>query len=173
MRGKRTFLGVILLIALGAMLVAGATSAADPGQQRAPGDLIDRLFGTQIVGTWEATVNRGPVLPPLTSLHTITSDHTLVESGSDTLFRSPSYGVWEYVGNRTYATTMVFHRFNSVGAHIGSMKVNANRRVSEDGETYVGVAVNQVLDLAGNVIGGGRATVTARRMHVESIPDQP
>ena len=91
MRGKRTFLGVILLIALSAMLVAGATSAADPGQQRAPGDLIDRLFGMQIVGTWEATVNRGPVLPPLTSLHTITSDHTLVESGSDSLFRSPSY----------------------------------------------------------------------------------
>ena len=37
MRGKRTFLGVILLIALGAMLVAGATSAQTPGSSGPPG----------------------------------------------------------------------------------------------------------------------------------------
>ena len=60
-----------------------------------------------IVGTWQATVNRGPALTPVKSLHVFTEDGTMIESGNDTLYRSPSYGVWKYVGNRTYATTMV------------------------------------------------------------------
>ena len=173
MNRKRIFVGAMLLIVLSAVIGVGAISAADGEQQREPGASLDRLFGGQIVGSWEATVNRGPVLPPLTSYHTFTGDHTMIESGSDTLFRSPSYGVWQYVGNRTYATTMVQHRFSPAGAYIGSLKVNANRRVSADGETYVAVAVNTVRDADGNVIGSGRGTVVARRMHVEQIPDQP
>ena len=124
------------------------------------------------MGTWEATVNRGP-LPPLRSLHSFSSDHTMIESGSDSLFRSPGFGVWQYIGDRTYATTMVMHRFSPAGDPIGSITVNANRRVSPDGESYVGVGINTVRDLNGNVVGGGRSTVVGKRMHVERIPDLP
>ena len=97
----------------------------------------------------------------------------MIEFGSDTLFRSPGFGVWRYIGNRTYATTMVMHRFSPAGEHIGSLTVNGNRRVSPDGESYVAVAVNVARDLNGNVVGGGRATAVAKRMHVEPIPDLP
>ena len=97
----------------------------------------------------------------------------MIESGSDSLFRSPGFGVWQYIGDRTYATTMVMHRFSPAGDHIGSITVNANRRVSPDGESYVGVGINTVRDLNGNVVGGGRSTVVGKRMHVERIPDLP
>ncbi len=168
MRSTR-LLGAVLAIVLGATVVVGSIPAADGDDRPDRGSLFER---SDIVGTWQATVNRGP-LPPLTSLHTFSSDHAMIESGSDTLFRSPGYGVWQYVGNRTYATTMVMHRFSPAGDPIGSITVNANRRVSPDGETYVGVGINTVRDLNGNIVGGGRSTVVGRRMHVEPIPDLP
>jgi hypothetical protein len=68
---------------------------------------------------------------------------------------------------------MVLHRFNSAGAAIGSVKVNANRKVAADGQSYVGVGVNEIRDLQGNVIAVGRSTVTGRRMQLEQIPDLP
>jgi hypothetical protein len=172
MNSKRLWLGAILVLVLGA-LVGGGTISASDGEARVQGPPFGDLLGrNEIVGTWQATVNRGP-LPPLTSLHTFTGDRTMIEFGSDSLFRSPGFGTWEYIGNNTYATTMVMHRFSPTGDHIGSITVNANRRVAPDGESYVGVATNVVRDLNGNVIGGGRATVVARRMHVDPIPDLP
>jgi hypothetical protein len=171
MSRTRFFLAAILAIVVAAMAGGGTIAAADAQDARGQG-LFDLFRGGEIVGTWQATVTRGP-LPSLTSLHTFTSDRTMIESGNDSLFRSPGFGVWEYIGNRTYATTLHMHRFNAAGEPIGSITVNANRQVSADGETYVGVGVNTVRDLAGNVIGGGRSTVTGRRVHVERIPDLP
>jgi hypothetical protein len=169
---KKRFVGTVLAIAVAAVAGAGTISAAD-GQHAREQGLVDVFRGSDIVGTWQATVNRGPVLPPLTSLHTFTSDRTMIESGSDSLFRSPGFGVWKYLGNRTYATTLVFHRFNAAGEHIGSVKVNANRRLSADSESYVGVGISEIRDLNGNVIAVGRSTVTGQRMHIERIPDLP
>lgn len=169
MRGSRALAGtIVVLVAI--LLAAGvAASAADRGS--GPADPI--LPHQEIVGTWEAIVDRGPPLGTLTSLHTFTSDHTFVESGNDTLFRSPGIGVWKYVGDHTYATTMVLHRFNSAGVAVGSVKVNANRKIAPDGQSYVGVGVNEIRDLAGNVLAVGRSTVTGRRMQLEQIPDLP
>jgi hypothetical protein len=172
MSRTRFFLAAILAIVVAAMAGGGTIAAADAQDARGQG-LFDLFRGAEIVGTWQATVNRGPVLPPLTSLHTFSSDRTMIESGSDTLFRSPGFGVWEYTGNRTFATTMHMHRFNAAGEPIGSITVNANRQVSADGETYVGVGINTLRDLNGNVIAVGRATITGRRLHVERIPDLP
>jgi hypothetical protein len=172
MSRERIFVRGLLVIALAAM-AGGATVSAADGQDASQQGVFDVSRGKCIVGTWQATVNRGPVLPPLTSLHTFTRDHTMIESGSDSLFRSPGFGVWKYLGNRTYATTLVFHRFNAAGEHIGSVKVKANRRMSADCESYLGVGVNEVRDLNGNVIVVGRSTVIGERMHVEQIPDMP
>ena len=166
MRGSRAL--VVTIVALAAILLAAgvAASAADQGA-----DPI--LPHEEIVGSWEAIVDRGPPLGTLTSLHTFTSDHTFVETGNDTLFRSPGIGVWKYVGDHTYASTMVLHRFNSAGVAIGSVKVSANRKVAPDGQSYVGVGINEIRDLAGNVIAVGRSTVTGRRMQLQQIPDLP
>jgi hypothetical protein len=169
MRAPRALVGAILILAVTMLAAEVGTSATD----RFGGPAEPILPHNEIVGTWEAIVDRGPPLGTLTSLHTFTSDHTMVESGNDSLFRSPGFGVWKYVGDHTYATTMVLHRFNSAGVAIGSVKVNANRKIAPDGQSYVGVGVNEIRDLAGNVIAIGRSTVTGRRMELEQIPDLP
>ena len=135
MRGVQAFVGMIVVLAAAMLVATVATSAADQGS--GPADPI--LPHAEIVGTWEATVDRGPGLPPLTSLHTFSSDHTMIESGNDSLFRSPGLGVWKFISNHTYATTMVMHRFNAAGVAIGSVKVNANRKFAADGQSYVDV----------------------------------
>ena len=90
------------------------------------------------------------------------------------MFRSPAIGTWEYVGDRTFATTMVMHRFSPTGVYLGTGKVNANRRLSHDGQTYTAVAVLELRDPSGNLIVGGlRSTAIGKRIDVERIPDEP
>lgn len=164
---------VVLVLSLLVVVSVGAISAsASDGEDGNRGE--GGLGRNGIVGTWQATVNRGPALPPLTSLHAMTRSGTMTESGSDNLYRSPSYGVWDYVGSRTYATTMVFHRFSPTGVYLGTQKINANRRLSSDGDSYVGVAVGELRDPDGNLIATlPPATVTATRLKLERIPNQP
>ena len=157
----------VLAVAVSAGAIAASADDGDDDRQRGLG-----RYG--IVGTWKATVNRGQALPPLTSLHSLTRSGTMTENGSDNLYRSPSYGVWEYVGHRTYATTMVNHRFSPTGVYLGTHKVNANRRLSADGDSYVGVAMGEFRDPDGNLIASlPLATVTATRLQLEQIPNQP
>lgn len=165
---------IILVVSLLVVVVsAGAISASAGGSD--DGDRDERGFGRHgIVGTWQATVNRGPVLPPVKSLHVFTGDGTMIESGNDTLYRSPSYGVWRYVGDRTYATTMVSHRFSPVGVYLGTHKINANRQLSRDGDSYIGVAVGELRDPDGNLLASlPQASVAATRLQLERIPNQP
>ena len=161
---RKSIVGALALLAVAAMVAAGAISASS-GEGGAQG-------ANALVGTWEATISRGPALPPLKSLQTFTKDQTLVESGSDSLYRSPAYGVWEYVGDRTFATTAIFHRFSTAGVYLGAQKIKSLRQVSPDGETYTATGAFEVLDLDGNVIATGQTTGTAKRVHVER-PDQP
>jgi hypothetical protein len=166
MFAKKSILAALAVLALTAMIAAGAISASsgDAGRHGANG----------IVGSWEATVDRGPAFPSLKTFHTLTGDGSIVETGSDTMFRSPAIGTWEYVGDRTFATTMVFHRFSPTGVYLGTAKIKANRRLSEDGETYTAVALLELHDPAGNVLVSGlRSTGIGKRIEVERISEQP
>ena len=164
---------VILVVSLLVVAVSAGAIAASADD----GDDGDRERGAGrhgIVGTWQATVNRGPALTPVKSLHVFTEDGTMIESGNDTLYRSPSYGVWKYVGNRTYATTMVSHRFSPTGAYLGTHKISANRQLSRDGDSYTGAAVGELRDPDGNLIASlPPASVVATRLQLERIPNLP
>jgi hypothetical protein len=164
-RKKSTF-GAIAVLALGMMVAAGAISASS-GESGNHG-------ANALVGSWDATVDRGPAFPSLRTLHTFTRDGSMVETGSDTMFRSPAIGSWMYIGNRTFATTMVMHRFSPTGQYLGTGKINANRRLSDDGQTYTAVAVLELRDPDGNLIVSGlRSTAIGKRIDVEGIPGQP
>ncbi len=67
----------------------------------------------------------------------------------------------------------MFHRFSPTGAYLGTQKINANRQLSHDGETYTAAAVSQLFDPDGNLTFTGKATATAKRLEVERVPDQP
>lgn len=160
---KKVVLGAIALLALAG---AGAISASS-GESGDHG-------AKAIVGSWEATVDRGPALPSLKTFHTFTRDGSMVETGSDTFYRSPAIGSWEYVGDRTFATTMLLHRFSPTGVYLGTAKISANRRLSEDGQTYTAVGIAELRDPSGNLIVSGlRSTAIGKRIEVERISDQP
>lgn len=162
MIGKKTILGVIALLALTALVFAGAISAssADDGNGQGP---------NQLVGSWELNVDRSP-LPPIKSMFTYISDGTLVETGS-LATRGPSHGAWEQLKNRQYAVTHIFFRFDPTGTYLGTQKINETLDLAKDGESYTSVAISYLYDTSGNlVVGGLRATITATRIHVERNP---
>ena len=166
MFGKKSMSGAIAVLALATMVAAGAISASS-------GD-SGRHGANALVGSWDATVDRGPAFPSLRTFHTFTRDGSMVETGSDTMFRSPAIGSWEYVGDRTFATTMLLHRFSPTGVYLGTGKINANRRLSEDGETYMVVAMLELRDPAGNVLASGlRSTAIGKRIEIKRIAEQP
>ena len=166
MIGKRSVVGVIVLLALAAMVAAGAISASS-------GDDDGGHGANQLIGSWELTVDRGPVLPPVKALTTYTRGHSSVGT-ANLLTRGPSHGTWERVRGRLYADTHTFFRFDSTGTYLGTQSINQAIRLAPDGESYTSVAISYLYDTNGNlVVGGLRANITATRIHVERIPDQP
>ena len=166
MTRKRTFASAIALIAVAAMVTAGAIYASSGDDGRSQG-------ANQIIGSWEVTVDRGPQLGPVKGLTTYTRGHSLIGTGN-LLTRGPSHGTWEHLNGRLYADTQVFFRFDPTGAFLGTQRINENVRLAPDGDSYTAVAISNLFDPNGNlVVGGLRATVTGTRIHIDRIPDQP
>jgi hypothetical protein len=106
-------------------------------------------------------------------LTTYTRGHSLVGT-ANVVVRGPAHGTWEHVSGRLYADTHVFFRFDPTGAFLGTQRIKENVRLAPDGDSYTAVAISDQFDPNGNlVVGGLRATITATRIHVERIPDQP
>jgi hypothetical protein len=156
-------LTVILVVGVAAMLAAGAI-AASPGDDSA---------ANQLIGSWQLTVNRGPALPPVKGLTTYTQGHSLIGTANVTV-RGPAHGTWEHVSGRLYADTHIFFRFDPSGTLLGSQKIRETVRLAADGDSYTAVAISDQFDPNGNLTASGlRATITATRINVERIPDEP
>jgi hypothetical protein len=166
MTSKRSRAGAIALIAVAALVAAGAIYASSGDHGRSQG-------ANPIIGSWELTVDRGPQLPPVKGLTTFTRGHSLIGTGN-TLARGPSHGTWEHLSGRLYADTQVFFRFDPTGAFLGTQRINENVRLAPDGDSFTTVSISNLFDTNGNlVVGGLRATVTGTRIHIDRIPDQP
>ena len=133
-----------------------------------------------VEGSWVVTVTRlnpPPNVPPtFKSLMTFDGGGGLTEtSNTGTTLRGPAHGSWERVEGRSYATTMLFFRFNpQTGAFLGTQKVSRTMRLSQDGQTFEAASLAAQYDPDGALILGGlRATETGARIDVEPIPDQP
>ena len=136
--------------------------------------------GNSVEGSWIVTVTRlnpPPNVPPtFESLMTFDSGGGFTEtSNTGTTLRGPAHGSWERIEGRSYATTMLFFRFNpQTGAFLGVQKVNRTMRLSHDGQTFEAVSLAAQYDPDGVLtLGGLRATETGKRIDVEPIPDQP
>jgi hypothetical protein len=68
---SKTSLAAIAAIAVAALVAAGATWAGR-----------DDNSANTLAGTWQLTVNRGPVLPPVQGLTTYTRGHSLIGTGN-------------------------------------------------------------------------------------------
>ena len=62
----------------------------------------------------------------------------------------------------------------ATGAFLGTQRVNETAELAPDGDSYTSVAISNLFDPNGNLVAGGlRASVTAKRIHIDRIPDQP
>jgi hypothetical protein len=141
-------------VAGGAIATAGAASESS---------------GNQLPGTWSVTVNRPAPLPPLASLQVYTGKGSMVESGNDSMARSPQYASWQRVAGREYAATGVFFRFDpQTGAFLAKQKINRTIDLSEDGQSFTFHGRATVYDANGNVLASFPVGGSAQRLQVEA-----
>jgi hypothetical protein len=163
---SKTSLAAIAAVTVGAVaaLVAAGAISASAGDDSA---------ANQLEGSWELTVNRGPQLPPVKGMTTYTRGHSLIGT-ANVVIRGPAHGTWEHVSGRLYADTHIFFRFDPTGAFLGTQRIKETVRLAPDGDSYTAVAISDQFDPNGNLVASGlRATITATRIKVERIPDEP
>ncbi len=164
----KTVCAAAALVALAATGLSAISASAGEGEHGP----------NQLVGSWIVSANRGPSLPALKSLQTYTRGRGVVEiANGGAGARSPSHGAWDRIAGRTYATTVVFFRYDpGTGAYLGTVKIRHTLELAPDGQSFTGVAVPELRDPAGNVLPGSnsrRDTVAGERINVEPIPSQP
>jgi hypothetical protein len=164
---RKTSIAVLAVAMVGvvaALVTTGAISASAAN---------DDSSANALVGSWQLTVNRGPQLPPVKGLTTYTRGHSLIGTGN-LVVRGPAHGTWEHVSGRLYADTHIFFRFDPTGNLLGTQKIRETVRLAQDGDSYTAVAISDLFDPNGNLVASGlRATITATRIKVERIPDEP
>ena len=164
-------LGAGTLVALGALELG----RAEPARTKAQGP----------AGSWVATVTiAGPgAPPPFQALRTYASGGGYVEDSSNShnpqAPEGSGHGAWVStgataeeanrlaIGTRNFAVTFLIQRFDANGNHIGSIKVRESATLNEIGDTYGGSGKFEILDLQGNQIASGLATIQATRIRVE------
>ena len=145
--------------AFAAIAVGGVVTTAGATGQSA---------GNQLAGTWTVTVSRPAPLPPLTSLQVYTGEGSMVESGSESMSRSPQYASWERVRGREYAATGLFFRFDpQTGAFLGRQKINRTIDLAQDGQSFTFRGRGTTYDANGNVVASFPVSGSGQRLQVE------
>ena len=163
---KQTVLGAVALTVLTAMFAAGAISASDgkknPKSQRLP-------------GTWMTTVTLEDPPPGVAAsfraLNTFLPSGELLVSSSVGLpsTRSLAHGDWIRTGNRQFASSFVFFRFDPAGAFIGLQRVHRTILLAASLNAFTSTDVVEILDPGGTVIRSSRATEVGERLTVQRI----
>ncbi len=159
---NRTKLRAAIAAVFAVIAVAGVIATAGAAHKHA---------GKQLAGTWTVTVNRPAPLPPVISLQVYTDEGSMVESGSDSVSRSPQYASWERVGRREYALTGVMLRFDpQTGAFAGQMKINRTIDLARDGQSFTFRGRATSTDANGNVVASFPVSGSGQRLQVEEQP---
>ena len=163
---KKTVLVAVALIALTAMVSTEAISAS-AGKQ-AP-------KSQRLSGTWLTTVTLEDPPPGVAAsfraLNTFIMSGELLVSSSVGLpaTRSLAHGDWIRTGNRRFASSFVFFRFDAAGAFIGSQRVHRTILLASSLNAFTSTDVIEILDPSGTVIRSSRATEVGQRLTVQQI----
>jgi hypothetical protein len=163
--------GAGTLVAIGALEVGRAEAA--------------RMNSQGPVGSWVATVTIAEpgAPPPFQALRTYASGGGYIEDSSNShnplAPEGSGHGAWVSTGapaeeanrfatgTRIFAVTFLIQRFDAKGNHIGSIKVRESATLNQIGDAYSGSGKFEILDLQGNRIASGLATIQATRITVE------
>jgi len=163
---KKTVLVTVALTALTAMIAAGAISAS--AGRKAP-------KSQHLSGTWMTTVtleDPPPGIPAsFRALNTFLPTGELLVSSSAALptLRSLAHGDWIRTGNRRFASSFVFFRFDPTGAFIGLQRVHRTILLPESLNAFPSTDGVEILDPSGTVTRSSRATEVGERLTVQQI----
>ncbi|MBA3330216.1 MAG: hypothetical protein H0T39_04970 [Actinobacteria bacterium] len=166
---KRLLLGPGLVLAVLVSLLGAQAIAAGGGSDT----LAISPIGQELEGTWLTRVepqNPPPGLPAsFPALNTYLPSGELVETGvgMSPSRRSPGHGEWVRTGDRRFALTLVFFRFDAEGRYIGTQEAHTQLRLRRNLRHFRGVSVAIARDPQGNILGRFNATVTGARIEVQ------
>ena len=153
-----TTLASALALSVGAAGAFPAGGNAQPKKGAASGQTLH--------GTWTTTVtlqNPPPNLAPtFHALDTFTSSGELLVSSSVAMpsGRGLAQGEWVRTGNRRFACTFVWFRFDPTGAFISTQRVRRTMTLAPGLESFQGADAIDAIDPAGNVLGTIHGTET-------------
>jgi hypothetical protein len=159
---RRVWLGKWL--ALAATVVVAAVIGAQPHVSAARGG------GQRLTGSWIAVVTtKTPEgIPPLTILATFTEDGGIVGSAPHPHV-SAAHGAWSRVGNRRFALTAVYLRFDDAGTFLGTTELRATLEVDRQATEGEATFEAQQRDSDGTVTDTFEGTAAARRIPVNPL----
>lgn len=178
---KNTILKTIGKVVMAVLMLAAFTQISVFAQDKAINlektdaqtqeELTERRQNSRkLEGSWNHTGTRlncatNAPLGTFSAMFTFNRGGTFWESGTQIspALRSPSHGVWSYEGNRSYATSFQFFRFNADGTLAGRQIIRQQLELSADGNSYTTTATAQVLDTNGTVIANNCSSGTGTR----------
>jgi hypothetical protein len=151
---KQPFLALALALAV--------APAAANAQQASAGQL-------GITGTWnhQLTIRNcatGAVIAESNPMSSYLGSGVAIEMSPvpNPTLRTPSLGVWKYVGNQNYELSIKYFRYNPDGSFAGKTIIDSNITHQPD-DTLAQVAVVRIFNPAGIQVASGCATLTSTR----------
>ncbi len=152
---KRTLIvAASLLMAIGTAMTTAAlagTAASPVGRKSAP-------LGQQLNGTWTTTVQLSDAPPgapsAFTALDTFLPGGGLLVSSSaaNPALRGLAHGAWVRTGNRQFASTFVWFRFDPTGQYIGTQRVRRTIQLAKSLKSFQSTDVIEVISPTGAVV---------------------
>ena len=159
-----------------AIAVAGAVLCVLPNAamaQSSPGDSQGGQAAA-IEGTWIVTIHRTVTGITFSALQSFTAGGVVLATG--TIDRtppppiSPLYGSWSRTDNNTYAATLNFFIFDTMGNAVGMLQNNETFRLTDDNH-IVGSGIAFLCDINGNncVNVNSPITITGKRLIAQCV----
>ena len=153
-----------------AMIIAAMTTLTACAQIKNP------PAWTSPTGAWVGTITSGPGgPPPFRVLMNFGADGNFIGSadGDSLVGASPSFGVWERVGDptlRKYAATFLQIYYAPDSSPTALVKVRQTFILNKAGNTMEGPATVDIFLPDGTLVFSGTATGTATRIQSEPLP---
>jgi hypothetical protein len=163
---KKNFLELTAGALFASLMIAGVASAQS---QSAP--------ERSLVGAWRVSLTprnclTGDAIPapgaPYQGIYTFHQGGTMSEWLTNTVvlptLRGPGHGVWEKTaGWETYSYSIIFNRYDVLGAFTGTQRGRATLVLGVSGNDYTTTGTVTVFDVNGNPLGTNCSTVEATR----------
>lgn len=157
---RRILFAAIVAVAALAATASGALSASSKPKHQT----------NQLTGTWQTQVtltNPPPgVDATFQALDTFVAGGGILVSSSQAhpTARSLAHGNCAHTGERQYACTFVWFRFDATGAFVGMQRVRRTMTVSQDGGSFESTDTIEVLAPNGTVVATIQGTETGHRL---------